>query len=229
MHEARRFAYPIPPRPSPILSHPCQTLSYPIPPYPPLPVDTFATTGVFVRASFNASGSVEDYNLAKRERTIHVLAGLAGITVDPDEPPTLQVTAGSVQLIFSAPMADKAQAAQAAHALGSALASPQAATAALGPASIFVLATPVIDMPVDRVVHPMPLPPSPPSPVAPSPEIITGGAMDRDTGITLGATLIGVGCLAAVITVGLLFLFRKRIVAQIRGGKGTGTVTVQDV
>lgn len=186
----------------------------PPPPYAPLPAATAAVVEFYVRTVFNVSGVIEDWDLSKRQTTIIALAGAANITVDWDNPPTLTITPGSVQVKFEAPVATPAQAEVAAFTLGEALASPSQATSTLAAASLFVESTPVVDRPVVRSVLPLPSPPMP-APLAPPPRAVDSGPMDRDTGIALGVVLMGVGAVAAIAACIFLWLFRKRVIARL--------------
>ncbi|KOO53766.1 hypothetical protein Ctob_009613 [Chrysochromulina tobinii] len=65
----------------------------------------------------NISGTIEDLTSAKQQQTIDLLLSLGSLSTNPEHQPTIQLTPGSVQVHFSAPVATEAEAVAAAYTL----------------------------------------------------------------------------------------------------------------
>ena len=116
----------------------CDPASPPsLPPPPPLPPSRpqdslHAVTGAVFQATvtFTASGSVEDYDDARRAQLLNTLVHIAGLP--SSEGATLRISASSVRIEAAFVMQTAAELALVGAALASRLATPEAASAALG-------------------------------------------------------------------------------------------------
>ena len=118
-----------------------------------------------VLVAFTTNGDVSDFDDTRRTKILSALSSAAGLGATPPAGSNLTITAASVLIKASFPVASSSQAATVAASLSTALATPSAATAmfaAAGVSGLTVKTAPVISTQDPSIPPSPPAPPSPP-------------------------------------------------------------------